>query len=119
MLIVDGDRAVVEVLLNMVEFLGAAADGTTSTNEVPDLLSRIRPTIVLADRDLPGSRVVTVLDAVRAWSATTPVVALTAWPAATGDADFVDTVLKPVQLDALQRLIERLGHRGHRPYDSD
>lgn len=114
-LIVDGDRAVVEVLLNMVEFLGAAGDGTTSVNDVPDLLTRIRPTIVLVDRNLPGGGGAAVLDAVCAWSATTPVVQL-AGAAERTDAHFVDSLLKPIQLEALQHVIERFGQP---PYSTD
>ncbi|PWU25582.1 MAG: two-component system response regulator [Candidatus Rokuibacteriota bacterium] len=119
-LIVDDNDDVRELLQTCLEYMGAVTVPAESAGEALFLFQRLRPHIVLTDIAMPFHDGHWLLRQLRTLERTqrtpTPVVAMTALsgPGPAGGAargEFDGWLTKPLDLDEMAVLVERLGHR--------
>jgi len=112
-LLVDDNKIVRDMLVDLVESLGYRADAAASGAEALALFDRDRYGIVLTDLVMPGMSGWDVLAALRQRDAHIPVVIVTGSPIV-GDPRAsqpgVAVLKKPVDVTALDAMIKRMLH---------
>ena len=114
--VIDDNVDLVESLLAVLEHLGHDAVGATSGASGVAMIEERRPDVALIDVSMPGMSGYDVAAQVRRrpWGPSMVLIALTGWGRAEdGDmcrnAGFDHVALKPVDLDYLQVMLERVG----------
>jgi DNA-binding NtrC family response regulator len=109
-LIVSNDRAVIRECGTALLDLGAETITARAVGEVWSCIADLRPTLVLTDLDVADGGASLVLEAVRAWSATTPVILVAARDARiSSDTEFVSILRKPVSIERLREVVMTFG----------
>jgi len=113
--VVDDNADLVDSMLEVLQHLGHQAVGATSPTAGLQLLEKQLPDVALIDVSMPGMSGVDVAKHVRgrAWGQSMVLIALTGWGSgedrdACRDAGFDHLALKPVDLDYLQVMLERV-----------
>jgi CheY-like chemotaxis protein len=114
--VVDDNVDLVDSLISVLEHLGHDAVGATGGAEGVRLIEERRPDVALVDVGMPGMSGFDVAAQIRRrpWGRATVLVALTGWGREEDrdlcrDAGFDHVALKPVDLDYLQVMLERVG----------
>ena len=114
--VVDDNVDLVDSLLSVLQHLGHDAEGATSGADGVRLIDERRPDVALIDVSMPGMNGFDVATQVRrrVWGHATVLIALTGWGRDEDreqcrDAGFDHVALKPVDLDYLQVMLERVG----------
>ena len=111
-LIVDDDETIRETLIDFFQVLGYKAQGAGSATAGRQAIARHSPDVALVDLRLPDADGLTLLAAIRADDPEVAVILLTghgdvATAVRAMQAGAVDFLEKPVDLDALQAVVER------------
>jgi CheY-like chemotaxis protein len=113
--VVDDNVDLVDSLISVLEHLGHKAVGATSGAQGVELIETQRPDVALIDVGMPGMTGFDVAGHVRRrpWGHATVLIALTGWGGGDDrdlcrDAGFDHVALKPVDLDYLRVMLERV-----------
>jgi CheY-like chemotaxis protein len=113
--VVDDNRDLVDTLISVLEHLGHKAVGALSGAEGVDLIEEQRPDVALVDVSMPGMSGFDVAGQIRRrpWGHGMVLIALTGWGSGNDhdrcrDAGFDHVALKPVDLDYLKVMLERV-----------
>ena len=113
--VVDDNVDLVESLVSVLELLGHQALGATGGAEGVDLIEERRPDVALVDVGMPGMTGFDVAGQIRRrpWGHAVVLIALTGWGGVEDrdrcrDAGFDHVALKPVDLDYLKIMLERV-----------
>jgi len=113
--VVDDNVDLVDSLVSVLELLGHQAVGATGGAEGVDLIEERRPDVALVDVGMPGMNGFDVAGQIRRrpWGHAMVLIALTGWGGADNgdlcrDAGFDHVALKPVDLDYLKIMLERV-----------
>ena len=113
--VVDDNVDLVDSLVSVLEHLGHEAVGASSGPEGVELIDERRPDVALIDVGMPGMSGFDVVGQVRRrpWGHAMVLIALTGWGGAEDqdlcrDAGFDHVALKPVDLDYLKVMLERV-----------
>jgi CheY-like chemotaxis protein len=113
--VVDDNVDLVDSLVSVLEHLGHQAVGATSGAEGVELIDERRPDVALIDVGMPGMSGFDVVGQIRRrpWGHATVLIALTGWGGGEDqdlcrDAGFDHVALKPVDLDYLRVMLERV-----------
>ncbi|HEY5547001.1 MAG TPA: response regulator [Gemmatimonadaceae bacterium] len=114
--VIDDNVDLVESLLSVLEHLGHAAVGATSGADGLRIVEDKRPDVALIDVSMPGMSGYDVAAQIRrrVWGHGMVLIAMTGWGRSEDrescrDAGFDHVALKPVDLDYLQVMLERVG----------
>lgn len=114
--VIDDNTDLVESMLCVLEHLGHDAVGATSGADGLRLVEERRPDVAFVDVGMPGMSGFDVAAHIRrhGWGHGTVLIALTGWGRSEDrescrDAGFDHVALKPVDLDYLQVMLERIG----------
>ncbi len=114
--VIDDNEDLVESMLSVLQHLGHEAEGATSGADGVRLMEETRPDVALIDVSMPGMNGFDVAAQVRrrVWGHATVLIALTGWGRVEDrelcrDAGFDHVALKPVDLEYLQVMLERVG----------
>jgi CheY-like chemotaxis protein len=113
--VIDDNVDLVESMLSVLQLLGHDAYGATSGTEGVRLAEEKRPDVALVDVGMPGMSGFDVAAHIRrrSWGHAMILIALTGWGRAEDqdlcrDAGFDHVALKPVDLDYLRVMLERV-----------
>jgi CheY-like chemotaxis protein len=113
--VVDDNKDVVETLISVLEHLGHHAVGAMNGAEGVELIEAYRPDVALIDVGMPGMTGFDVVGQIRRrqWGHGMVLIALTGWGGSEDqdlcrDAGFDHVALKPVDLDYLKVMLERV-----------
>ena len=114
--VVDDNVELVDSLISVLEHLGHDAVGATGGAEGVRLIEERRPDVALVDVGMPGVSGFDVAAQIRRrpWGHAMVLIALTGWGGEDDrdlcrDAGFDHVAVKPVDLDYLQVMLERVG----------
>jgi CheY-like chemotaxis protein len=113
--VIDDNVDLVESLLSVLQHLGHVGYGATSGEEGVRLVEEKRPDVALVDVGMPGMSGTDVAAQIRrrSWGNGVVLIALTGWGRAEDrelcrEAGFDHVAVKPVDLDYLQVMLERV-----------
>jgi CheY-like chemotaxis protein len=113
--VIDDNTDLVESMLSVLELLGHEAAGATSGADGVRLVEDMKPDVALVDVGMPGMSGFDVAAQIRRrpWGHAMVLIALTGWGRAEDremcrDAGFDHVALKPLDLDYLQVMLERV-----------
>jgi CheY-like chemotaxis protein len=113
--VVDDNVDLVESMLSVLQLLGHDAAGATSGTDGIRLIDERRPDVALVDVSMPGMSGFDVAAQIRrrGWGHAMVLIALTGWGSGEDrelchDAGFDHVAVKPVDLDYLQVMLERV-----------
>ena len=113
--VVDDNVDLVDSLVSVLELLGHQAVGATGGAEGVDLIEERRPDVAMVDVAMPGMTGIDVAGQIRRrpWGHAVVLIALTGWGGVEDrdlcrDAGFDHVALKPVDLDYLKVMLERV-----------
>lgn len=113
--VVDDNVDLVDSLVSVLEHLGHQAEGATSGASGVELIEQRRPDVALIDVGMPGMSGYDVVGQIRRrpWGHGMVLIALTGWGGSEDqdlcrDAGFDHVALKPVDLDYLRVMLERV-----------
>ncbi len=113
--VVDDNVDLVDSLVSVLELLGHQAVGATGGAEGVDLIEERRPDVAMVDVAMPGMTGFEVAGQIRRrpWGQAVVLIALTGWGGVEDrdlcrDAGFDHVALKPVDLDYLKVMLERV-----------
>ncbi len=114
--VVDDNVDLVDSMISVLEHLGHDAVGATGGADGVQLIEERRPDVALVDVGMPGMSGFDVASQIRRrpWGHAMVLIALTGWGRDEDrdlcrDAGFDHVALKPVDLDYLQVMLERVG----------
>lgn len=114
--VIDDNEDLVDSMLSVLEHLGHEAHGAFGGAEGVQLVDEKRPDVALIDVSMPGMSGFDVAAQIRrrSWGHAMVLIALTGWGRTEDrelcrDAGFDHVALKPVDLDYLQIMLERVG----------
>ncbi len=114
--VIDDNEDLVDSMLSVLEHLGHEAHGAFGGAEGVKLVEEKRPDVALIDVGMPGMSGFDVAAQIRrrTWGHAMVLIALTGWGRTEDrelcrDAGFDHVALKPVDLDYLQIMLERVG----------
>src|SRR5262245_2001142 len=113
--VIDDNKDLVDTLVSVLEHLGHKAVGATSGAQGVELVEEQRPDVALIDVGMPGMSGFDVVGQIRRrqWGHGMVLIALTGWGGSEdldlcGDAGFDHVAVKPVDLDYLKVMLERV-----------
>ena len=113
--VVDDNVDLVDSLVSVLELLGHQAAGATSGAEGVELIEERKPDVAFVDVGMPGMSGFDVAAQVRrqAWGHSMLLIALTGWGRSEDrdlcrDAGFDHVAIKPVDIDYLRIMLERV-----------
>jgi CheY-like chemotaxis protein len=107
-LVIDDDPEVIRLVSDVFFELGIDMASARTIGEAWSVLPEFRPTLVLTGLSKVHEMTLAVLEAIRAWSATAPVVLLTrSSDAIRWESGFAAVLKKPVSVAELRDVVER------------